>query len=230
MAHGFGREPRPPPKPAGWPQLPGGPAAIHLLGSPGSGGEFVPACADGGDDADDFDRWCAAGTPCAVTDWHVDEPWDAAPARFTVLWAAATEGNIETRFASTAVWDRLDDEDRAVLATAVGTFVPPPWLPQEGAASARHALRRATPAGDAVYVCADSLAAVDGLERRDALALGWRATRLCVERAAAHAWRPKDLLIVDNHQMLHKRVPYDHAAQGRLLYRLRVDAGPGLDC
>ena len=29
------------------------------------------------------------------------------------------------------------------------------------------------------------------------------------ERAAAHAWRPRDLVVIDNWTTLHKRVPYD---------------------
>ena len=216
--HGVGPA-RPPPKPAGWPSLKNGPETIHLLGSPGSGGEFVRACADdsAGDDAA-LEKWLAGGEPCEVTDWHVDEPWESAPARFTVLWAAESEGPIETRFASTRM-DRIDAADRALLTGAVGTFAPPPWLPQEKG-TARHALTR----DDAMYICADSLRDVDGMARRDAVALCFRLTRACAARAASHLWRPRDLVVIDNHQTLHKRVPYDHASQRRLLYRLRADA------
>jgi len=153
---------------------------------------------------------------------HVDEPWEADPARFTVLWAAASEGAIETRFASTTdLWRRCDDAERAFLATRVGTFSPPPWLPQERG-TARHALMRTTPAGDAAYLCMDSLAAVDGVDRREALAVCWNLTRRAASRAAAHAWRPRDLVVIDNWSTLHKRVPYD-VRQRRLLYRLRCD-------
>ena len=177
------------------------------------------ACADdgAGDDAA-LEKWLAGGEPCEVTDWHVDEPWESAPARFTVLWAAESEGPIETRFASTRM-DRIDAADRALLTGAVGTFAPPPWLPQEKG-TARHALTR----DDAMYICADSLRDVDGMARRDAVALCFRLTRACAARAASHLWRPRDLVVIDNHQTLHKRVPYDHASQRRLLYRLRADA------
>ena len=116
------------------------------------------------DDNAALDRWLDSGKPCEVTDWHVDEPWESAPARFTVLWAAESEGPIETRFASTRL-DRIDLADRELLAGAVGTFAPPPWLPQEKG-TARHALTR----DDAMYICADSLRDVDGMERRDAVA------------------------------------------------------------
>ena len=220
VAHGIGPA-RPPPKPTGWPSLPDGPETIHLLGSPGSGGEFVRACADDAGDDAALDRWLEGGQPCEVTDWHVDEPWESTPARFTVLWAAESEGTIETRFASTRLDDRIDAADRDLLNGAFGTFGPPPWLPQEGGAIARHPLTR----GDKMYICADSLRDVDCMARRDAVGLCFRLTRVCAARAASHVWRPRDLVIVDNHQMLHKRVPYDHAAQRRLLYRLRADAG-----
>ena len=75
-----------------------------------------------------------------------------------------------------------------------------------------------------MYICADSLRDVDGMARRDAVALCFRLTRACAARAASHLWRPRDLVVIDNHQTLHKRVPYDHASQRRLLYRLRADA------
>ena len=245
--HGVGPA-RPPPKPAGWPSLSAGPETIHLLGSPGSGGEFVRACADdgAGDDAA-LDRWLAGGEPCEVTDWHVDEPWESAPARFTVLWAAESEGPIETRFASTRL-DRIDAADRELLAGAVGTFAPPPWLPQEKG-TARHALTR----DDAMYICADSLRDVDGMERRDAVALCFRLTRACSARSrvhlvvidnrstsatttrpsgASHTWRPRDLVNATR-QPPDARVrafPYDHASQRQTNFRgsscLRPPAAP----
>ena len=186
------RPARPPPKPAGWPSLRR--ARDDHLGVPGSGGEFVRACADdgAGDDAA-LEKWLAGGEPCEVTDWHADLPWETTPARFTVLWAAESEGPIETRFASTRLDDRIDAADRELLAGAVGTFAPPPWLPQEKG-TARHALTR----DDAMYICADSLRDVDGMERRDAVALCFRLTRACSARSASHFWRARDLVVIDS--------------------------------
>ncbi len=47
----MGADPRPPPAPKGWP-APLECPQIHLLGSPGSGGEFIPAHTETGDDDD----------------------------------------------------------------------------------------------------------------------------------------------------------------------------------
>ena len=121
--------------------------------------------------------------------------------RFTVLWAAESEGPIETRFAST-LDHRIDLADRELLAGAVGT------PPHRRRGCRRRRVRRATRSrDDAMYICADSLRDVDGATQRRSL--------LGRSRRAPHTWRG-DLVVIDNHQTLHKRVPYDHASQRRL--------------
>lgn len=100
----------------------------------------------------DLEAWIEQpSAPCSVTDWHVDEPWEDQPARFTVLYAAISEGEIRTRFASTAAYwrDGIREEDKTICRTAIGTFAPPPWLPQE-AETACHPLTRHTLAGEAM--------------------------------------------------------------------------------
>ena len=80
-------------------------------------------------------------------------------------------------------------------------------------ARARHALTR----DDAMYICADSLRDIDGMARRDAVALCFRLTRACSARSASHlaAARPRG-----------DRQPPD-APQARAL-RPRVPAAPPL--
>jgi len=62
---------------------------VHLLGSPGSGGEYI---APSGDDTDYKAKLAAwlrrPEEPSLTTDWHTDEPWEPDPARFTLLYAA----------------------------------------------------------------------------------------------------------------------------------------------
>jgi len=221
----MGAEPRPPPAPRGWPAPPGC-MQVHLLGSPGSGGEYI---APSGDDTDYKAKLAAwlrrPEEPSLTTDWHTDEPWEPEPARFTMLYAAVSEGDCRTRVASTAdFWrDGMAEADREVCRTAQGRFAPPPWLPQEDAQT-WHPLMRRTCAGDAMYVCADSLVAVSDMRRDEAISWCWRLTRECCskERCTEHRWKPFDLLVIDNYSTLHSRVKYDEQKQNRLLYRLRV--------
>eukprot|EP00656_Telonema_subtile_P054652 TRINITY_DN8222_c0_g1_i1.p1 TRINITY_DN8222_c0_g1~~TRINITY_DN8222_c0_g1_i1.p1 ORF type:complete len:322 (-),score=71.70 TRINITY_DN8222_c0_g1_i1:183-1148(-) len=225
----MGGNPRPPPAPKGWPSPVDCPQ-IHLLGSPGSGGEFIPASADDSDKEEKLKQWIERPeAPSRTTDWHVDEPWELDPARFTILYAAESEGDLRTRFASTArFWkDGMSDSDRKICEQAAASFEPPPWLPQEEAVTT-HSLMRQTKAGKAMYICADSLCGVDGMSREEAIEWCWRLTGECCtpERSVDHCWEQYDMLVLDNHSLLHARVKYDECQQNRLLYRLRMDGEP----
>ena len=228
----MGADPRPPPAPKGWP-APLECPQIHLLGSPGSGGEFIPAHSKTGDDDDSSNhmlRWIESPSARSVTtDWHVDEPWEENPARFTVLYAAQSQGDVRTRFASTAhFWNNgMSAEDQELCEASLAEFEPPPWLPQEQAVSI-HPLVRHTLAGKAMYVCADSLRAVDGMSREESIKWCWKLTQQCCskEHVAEHHWEKYDLLVLDNFSSLHSRVKYNEQRQNRLLYRLRLDGAP----
>ena len=257
VERGLGGRARPPPSPRGWPSLvvpreeEDGRTVVpevHLLGSPGSGGEFVPAVdgSDSGEEEADSAaaeaRWSLSPSlPCSVTDWHVDEPWESSPPRYTVLYAAESEGTILTRLVHTAgsAFRSIPEADRAVLLSSVGVFDPPPWLPLEVGRSAIHRLSKLTEGGQAAYVCADSLASVlcggggggddddddEDSGRAASVALAWRVTRCLTTKAAvaSWSWSKHDVIIIDNHSALHARTTYDEKKQKRLLYRLRVE-------
>lgn len=228
LQRAMGAEARPPPAPKGWPTLPGGPAQIHLLGSPASAGEYVPAhpSFSASEDAEHLAGWMKEGKPCYITDWHVDEPWERNPARFTALFAQTSKGLVKAGFVSTAeFWQqRMSEADKRVCRDAIGRFIAPPWLPQESEV-AHHKLCRSTLTGDALYICADSLVGIEGMGDEAAMALCWRLTRECIseESVYEHTWDENDLVVIDNHTMLHARRPYDLNSTERVLWRLRME-------
>ena len=176
---------RPPPKLSGRPPLPAGPRRSFICSGAWSGGEFVRACADdgAGDDAalGAPGRWRAlrGHGPGTSTSRGRQRPRGVHGA----LGAAESGGPIETRFASTRLDDCIDAADRELLAGAVGTPAPPPWLPQEKG-MARHAPPRVmTRCTSAPTPCATSTAWSDATPWRSAS--GPRARAVGVAHLAA---------------------------------------------
>mmetsp|Transcript_15820 Transcript_15820/g.21709 ORF Transcript_15820/g.21709 Transcript_15820/m.21709 type:complete len:356 (-) Transcript_15820:15-1082(-) len=201
---------------------------IQVLGSPESPSHpeatFIPAREQ--ESSDSFRAWVEEGVPCAVTDWHSDEPWEGNRTKFTLALCAESTGPNATMFSSTvALYNRTDDATKNMLEGTQTLFVPPHWLPDEEGKKAKHStVQKSHRLGDSFYICMDAMDTIDGMETLQAKELVWNLTKDCMkpEHVHFHQWEKGDLLFWDNTRTLHARSPYDQTSVDRVLYRMRV--------
>jgi len=202
---------------------------VQVLGSPNSAfapnATFIPARA--AETSDSLSNWLDDSIPCAVTDWHVDEPWENSPVKFTLVLSARSSGPNSTLFASTAaLYERTNGKIKEKLEHSTTTFAPPPWLPSEEGFEASHSTVQCGPHGKSYYICMDSTRCIDAFPNndREAKEVIWNLTKSCTnpENVYRHQWSEGDLLIWDNTRTLHARSEYDESNVDRVLYRMRV--------
>jgi taurine dioxygenase len=179
------------------------------------------------------------GNPNDGFAWHTDLSFLEHPTAFTFLYAIETppEG-ASTEFASAAVsYDRLDDEEKRrysrlpvrhsyeMLHATRKNARPLTEDELRAMPDVVHPLVRTHPATGrkALYLGPNTSLPV-GMEPEAGAALIQslmdRTTQ--PEQVYAHAWRPGDLVVWDNHTMVHRATEYDRARYRRLLHRVTV--------
>ncbi len=202
---------------------------VQILGSPGSGfapnATFIPAGA--AETPDSLSNWLDNNVPCSVTDWHVDEPWEDSPVKFTMALSARSTGPNSTLFTSTsALYESTSGDIKDILEYSTTTFAPPPWLPAEEGCEAHHSTVQRGLHGNSYYICMDSTKSIDTFDDGDRKAkeVIWNLTKSCTKpkNIYTHQWDEGDLLIWDNTRTLHARALYNESSVDRVLHRMRV--------
>ncbi len=171
--------------------------------------------------------------------WHADMTYIARPPKAALLYALEVpEGQGDTYFANQfSAYRNLPDALKAALAGRVAVHDGAhnsagmlrkghvePKDPTE-TVGARHPLARLDPAnGDrALFLGRRPHAYVDGLPLPESEALldALWAEAARPEYVWRHSWRAGDLLIWDNHGVLHRRDPFDPSAR-RVMHRTQI--------
>jgi taurine dioxygenase len=179
------------------------------------------------------------GNPNDGFAWHTDLSFLEYPTAYTFLYALEVppEGG-DTQFASAAAsYDLLSPEDKARFdAMSVRHSYTMLHATRKGARPLTddekqrmpdviHPLVRTHPATGrkALYLGPDTSLPV-GMEPEEGNALIWSLMNHTIqpERIYSHRWLPGDLVVWDNHTMVHRATEYDRQRYRRLLHRVTV--------
>ena len=172
--------------------------------------------------------------------WHADSSFKPVPARASVLSAREIPGRGgDTEFAAMRpAWAAMDPALRARLCgrVAVHDFawsrarVDPALVTAAERADwppVRHPVVLAGPAGEALYLGAHACT-IEGMAEAEARALIDAAIACAAQDrfVYAHRWSHLDIVVWDNHAVLHHATPFAADAERRLMVRTTV-AGTG---
>ncbi|MDB5461137.1 MAG: TauD/TfdA family dioxygenase [Caulobacteraceae bacterium] len=179
------------------------------------------------------------GNPNDGFAWHTDLSFLEYPTAYTFLYALEVppEGG-NTEFASAAAsYDRLSAEEKARLdALSVRHSYTMLHATRKGARELTedekqrmpdviHPMVRTHPATGrkALYLGPDTSLPV-GVDPKEGSELIWSLMKRTIEpdKVYAHSWRPGDLVVWDNHTMVHRATEYDRQRYRRLLHRVTV--------
>jgi taurine dioxygenase len=179
------------------------------------------------------------GNPNDGFAWHTDLSFLEHPTAYTFLYALEVppEGG-NTEFASAAAsYDRLSAEEKARLdALSVRHSYTMLHATRKGARELTedekqrmpdviHPMVRTHPATGrkALYLGPDTSLPV-GVDPKEGSELIWSLMKRTIEpdKVYAHSWRPGDLVVWDNHTMVHRATEYDRQRYRRLLHRVTV--------
>jgi taurine dioxygenase len=187
------------------------------------------------------------GNPRDGFGWHTDLSYMARPTAYTLLYGVETPPTgADTLFADTCgAYGRLGPAKKewlralrgvhsyVYMRTGNATYMEGNAVsePLTDAQMARvpdvtHPLVRTNPLTGrrGLYLGGDCLAAIEGLDAKDArpLIAELFAAALKPEFQIAHVWRPRDLVIWDNRGTMHTATDYDRQRYRRLIWRTSV--------
>ena len=177
------------------------------------------------------------GTKMVGNHWHTDWCYKARPASYTFLYGAEVPAHPHhTLFASQRrVYHLLSEEEKADLRGRCGfykyekTHNAKKWyqpLTEKQLAmtpTVSHPMMRIHPGTgkEGLYVNRADCVGVSGMSEEEGVAMVNALVERIVEPAFvyAHEWKPFDLVMWDNRELLHSATPYDMEHDRRLIYR-----------
>jgi alpha-ketoglutarate-dependent 2,4-dichlorophenoxyacetate dioxygenase len=170
--------------------------------------------------------------------WHVDSTYVRPRVRMSMLFGRVVpSGCAHTEFCDLRLaWEALSPEEQARLDGLTALH----WLIHSRRAAdipcSEEDLQRYRPierplvavhqeSGRKALCIASHVSGIKGMEDTEALALvGELIERAAVpERCYTHHWSPGDLLLWDNHAVMHRATPYDVTVHKRDMHTLRLE-------
>lgn len=213
-----------------------GPLETTRAGANGAGGKLIVLTNIGPD------GWIAPPTDRQVLSnranrsWHHDSSFKPVPARASMLSAREIPGEGgDTEFASMrAAWAELPEDLRAAAhgRIAIHDFgwsrarVDPALVTEAERADwppVRHPVLREGAGGPALYLGAHARS-IEGMAEAEGRALIDRLMGFATQPrfVYTHRWAPHDLVLWDNHAVLHRATPFRNTAERRHMVRTTI--------
>jgi alpha-ketoglutarate-dependent taurine dioxygenase len=168
--------------------------------------------------------------------WHIDGSWSRPRTSYTMLYGLEVpRAGGDTEFANTCLaYESLPPERQAYLESLVAVhdlvwsvtdtnpdYVWPETEKKDAPVNRRPVVVPHTETGRKAVYLGQHAASIEGLSweagRRLIAEINAEASR--PQFVYAHKWRPRDLVLWDNRQTMHRSTPYDYASERRLVHR-----------